>query len=115
MGLNGANSVNDCRPNHRLCRSHEIDSLCRKHGVERLFLFGSATQGTSLAEVRDLDFLVQVQQMPPVEYAHSYFSFAESLETLFQTPVDLVETKAIDNPYFLSTAEASKVPLYELG
>lgn len=53
--------------------------------------------------------------MPPVEYAHSYFSFAESLETLFQTPVDLVETKAIDNPYFLSTVEASKVPLYELG
>ena len=51
----------------------------------------------------------------PLNTPNLYFSFAESLETLFQTPVDLVETKAIDNSYFLSTAEASKVPLYELG
>jgi predicted nucleotidyltransferase len=93
----------------------EIESLCKKHGVERLFLFGSATQGITLSEVRDLDFLVQFRAMPPVEYAHSYFGFAEELEALFQRPVDLVELKAIDNPYFLASVESSKVPLYELS
>jgi predicted nucleotidyltransferase len=91
----------------------EIESLCRKHGVERLFLFGSATQGVTLAEVRDLDFLVQFRAMPPVEYAQSYFSFAEQLENLFRTPVDLVENRAIDNPYLLVAIEETKVPLYE--
>jgi predicted nucleotidyltransferase len=96
-------------------QKNEIESLCRKHGVERLFLFGSATQGVTLAEVRDLDFLVQFRAMPPIEYAHSFFGFAEGLETLFQRPVDLVELKAIDNPYFLATVEKSKVPLYELS
>jgi hypothetical protein len=75
-----------------------IEAFGKKYGVVSLFLFGSATRGTTLAEVRDLDFLVQFQVMPPGQYAHSYFSFAEDLETLFNTRVDLVESRAIDNP-----------------
>ena len=48
-------------------------------------------------------------------FGTSIFSFNFSKCLPLNTLVDLVETKAIDNPYFLSTAEASKVPLYGLG
>ena len=48
-------------------------------------------------------------------FGTSIFSFNFSKCLPLNTPVDLVETKAIDNPYFLSTVEASQVPLYEFG
>ena len=50
--------------------------------------------------------------MPPVEYAQNYFLLIERLEELFHSPIDLVETEAIDNPYFKEAVEESKVPLY---
>jgi predicted nucleotidyltransferase len=62
-----------------------IEALDKKYGVVSLFLFGSAARHATLTEVRDFDFLVQFQAMPPVEYAHSYFGFAEELEALFNT------------------------------
>lgn len=98
-----------------LDQKKEIASLCRAHGVKRLFIFGSATRGRTLAEVRDLDFLVEFKPMPPVDYAHNYFRLMEQLEQLFQAPVDLVESEVMENPYFKEAVDESKVPLYELS
>ena len=55
----------------------EIASLCEALRVEQLHLFGSAAQESTLAEVRDLDFLVQFKPMPPAEYAQNYFLLIE--------------------------------------
>jgi predicted nucleotidyltransferase len=93
----------------------DIATLCRELGVKRLYVFGSATRGASLAEVEDLDFLVQFEPMPPVAYAHNYFRLAEELEKLFHAPVDLVEIETLDNPYFKEAVDESKVPIYELS
>ena len=90
----------------------EIASLCEALGVEQLYLFGSAAQESTLAEVRDLDFLVQFKPMPPAEYAQNYFLLLERLEELFNSPIDLVEAEVIDNPYFKEAVEESKVSLY---
>ncbi|HUS85441.1 MAG TPA: nucleotidyltransferase domain-containing protein [Anaerolineales bacterium] len=98
-----------------LNQKNTIATLCRNMGVERLFVFGSATHGSTLADVRDLDFLVQFKPMPPVQHAHNYFRLAEQLEELFQAPIDLVEIEAIDNPYFKEAVDESKVSVYELS
>jgi predicted nucleotidyltransferase len=92
-----------------------ITALCRELGVERLFLFGSATRSATLAEVGDLDFLVRFKPMPPAEYAHNYFRLAEELEDLLGAPIDLVELDAIDNPYFKEAVDETKVPVYEIA
>ena len=92
--------------------NREVASLCEALGVERLYLFGSATQESTLAEVRDLDFLVQFKPMPPVEYAQNYFRLMEELAELFQAPVYLVERQAIENPYLKEAVEETKVSLY---
>jgi predicted nucleotidyltransferase len=92
-----------------------IATLCRGLGVERLLLFGSATRGTSLSEVGDLDFLVRFKPMPPAEYAHRYFELMEKLEDMFRTPIDLVEIDQIRNPYFKEAVDETKVPVYEIA
>ncbi|MGD0726784.1 MAG: nucleotidyltransferase domain-containing protein [Spirochaetia bacterium] len=91
-----------------------VAALCRDLGVERLFLFGSATRGTTVANVGDLDFAVQFRAMPPVEYAHNYFRLLEQLEALFKAPVDLVELDSIKNPYFKEEVDETKVAVYEI-
>jgi predicted nucleotidyltransferase len=53
--------------------------------------------------------------MPAAQSATSYFSLAAQLEGLLQTPVDLVELEAADNPYFKEAVGESRLPVYELS
>ena len=73
------------------------------------------SRGSTLADVRDLDFLVRFRPMPPVEYAHNYFRLAEQIEALFEAPVDLVELDSIRNPHFKEAVDETKVPAYEIA
>ena len=90
----------------------QIADLCRKHGVERLELFGSAVTGRFEAEHSDLDFLVEFRPMAPAEHGAAYLALWEDLETLFGRPVDLVELPAVENPYFLRVIARSRTLLY---
>ena len=75
--------------------------------MRRLELFGSATNGRFDATSSDLDFLVEFQPLGPVDRADAYFGLLAALQDLFQRDVDLVETEAINNPYFRKTATSS--------
>jgi hypothetical protein len=63
-------------------------------------------------ETSDLDFLVHFQDMSPGEHAEAYFGLLEDLQDLFQQPVDLVEVKAIANPYFLESINRTRKVVY---
>lgn len=93
-------------------RRDELEALCRRFGVRRLELFGSAAAGTYRAGESDMDFLVEFGPLPTGGYADAYFGLLESLETLFGPPVDLVVASAIKNPYFREAVERSKALLY---
>ena len=43
---------------------------------------------------------------------HQYFDFLEALEQLFGCPVDLVERRAMKNPYFIKAVNATRKTLY---
>ena len=90
----------------------ELERLCRRHGVRRLELFGSAASGHERAGESDLDFLVEFEPLGGGAYADAYFGMLESLEALFVRPVDLVVASAIKNPYFRQEADRTKVLLY---
>jgi predicted nucleotidyltransferase len=90
----------------------QLAELCRRHRVQQLELFGSATGQQFDPDSSDFDFLVQFQPMPPVEHGDSYWRLLEDLEKLLGRPVDLVELAPIRNPYFLQGIEASRVVLY---
>jgi len=92
-------------------RRDEIERLCRRYGVQRLELFGSAAVGAFRSEESDLDFLVELEAAGP-GYADRFFGLLEGLEELFGGPVDLVVASAIKNPFFQQSVERSRAMLY---
>ena len=89
----------------------ELQALCRRLGVRRLDLFGSAAMGYHSA-TGDLDFLVDLGDLPPGEYAEAYFGLREALERMFSKPVDLVTTASLRNPFFKQRLEQTRSLLY---
>lgn len=89
-----------------------ILELCREFGVKRLELFGSATNSSFDSTRSDIDLLVEFEPSKPAEHADRYFGLLAALREIFGRQVDLVELKAVRNPYFKENIEASKVTLY---
>lgn len=95
-----------------------LDALCRRFGVRRLDLFGSAAVGPFDAARSDIDLLVEFEPMPPGGYASAYFDLRDALEALFQRNVDLVTEPALKNPYLRRRIESQKrtvFPLHDNG
>jgi predicted nucleotidyltransferase len=78
----------------------QLREFCEQYGVVRLDLFGSAVRDDFNEEHSDPDFLVTFDEPPKMGYADRYFGLLEDLQKLFNRKVDLVEEKAIKNPYF---------------
>lgn len=90
----------------------DLETLCRRFGVRRLELFGSAARNLLQEGSRDLDFLVEFERPLRPGYTDRYFGLLEGLEALFGRPVDLVIDSAIKNPYFRESVDETKTVLY---
>lgn len=90
----------------------ELEDLCRKYRVKRLELFGSAARGMFDPDRSDLDFLVEFLPDSPMGAFRQYIDFLLDLRALFGCHVDLVETSAMDNPYFVQSATKHRKLLY---
>jgi predicted nucleotidyltransferase len=74
-----------------------LATLCRRYGVTRLEVFGSAARALDFdPETSDFDFLVEFDQRIDLPSLEQLLGFAEALETLLGRPVDLVERKAVE-------------------
>lgn len=92
--------------------SEQLSNLCAIYGVKRLELFGSASRSDFDSKKSDLDFLVEFEASHSTGAFDRYFGLKENLERLFERPVDLIEIKAIKNPYFRQSVERDKVLVY---
>jgi len=88
-----------------------ITDLCLKYKVAKLFVFGSVLTNR-LKGNSDVDLVVDFQNIDLYEYADNYFDFKDSLENLFGRNVDLLEDKAIKNPYLRQSIDSSKQLIY---
>ncbi len=91
----------------------QIDAICRRRGVKRLGLFGSAARDDFDPVRSDLDFTVEYLDMPLGLRPRSYFGLIEDLQQLFSRRVDLVDRNAVSNPYLREAIERDEVTLYE--
>jgi len=89
-----------------------IGDLCRRYHVARLEAFGSGARGDFNPRSSDLDFLVEFEPLSPAEHAKAYFSLLAELQDLFGRDIDLVEARAIRNPYFQQAVDRERVELY---
>jgi len=88
--------------------------LCRRFGVRRLELFGSANTSDFNPDRSDLDFLVEF----PAGYDFGpwlsrLLELEENLENLFGRPVNLIMTSALKNPWFRHEARKTREPIYD--
>lgn len=94
-------------------KTGKLADLCGRFHVLRLELFGSAAiEGAFNPDVSDIDFIVEFKPCSPEEHCDRYFGLLEELERLYGRHVDLVELRAMKNPYFIKEANESRVMIY---
>jgi hypothetical protein len=91
--------------------SKEIRNLCKTHKVKSLYAFGSVLTEKFNPD-SDVDLIVDFQQIDVLDYGDNYYNLKFSLEDIFKRNVDLLEEKAIRNPYFLKTLNQNKKLIY---
>lgn len=100
--------MNPLIENHR----SSITDLCRRYGVLRLDLFGSAAGPGFDPRHSDVDFMVEFTDRRPEGAADRYFGLQEDLQRVLGRPVDLVMRNAVSNPYFQRSVERHQLNLY---
>jgi len=89
-----------------------LADICRRFGVLKLDVFGSAAGEDFDPERSDLDFLVEFGDVPGGDRFSAYFGLKRALEQLFRRRVDLVEAGAPRNPYFIRRLNESRRPVF---
>lgn len=89
----------------------DIRILCNKYKVKSLYAFGSVLTDNYNRE-SDIDFLVDFDGVDLKLYADNYFNLKFSLESILKRPIDLIEEKAIKNPYFKQVVNSQRKLVY---
>ncbi len=87
----------------------ELAKLCRRHGIRRLALFGSAARG-ELRSDSDVDVLVEF--VPGRRVGLRFITIQDELSVLIGRPVDL-NTPGFLSRHFRDRVLGESVPLYE--
>ncbi|WP_277011992.1 nucleotidyltransferase family protein [Capnocytophaga granulosa] len=88
-----------------------IRSLCERYRVKTLYVFGSVLT-PNFDTYSDIDLLVDFLDQDALQYASNYFQFKFELEKLFNRKIDLLEERALKNPYFIENINQKKQLLY---
>lgn len=89
-----------------------LAEICRRHGVRRLELFGSAADGRFDPARSDLDFIVEFRDDAPRGGFLAFFDLKEALESLFGRDVDLMSAAPIRNPYLRAEVNRQRRPVF---
>lgn len=91
---------------------NDIKRLCHQYKVSKLYAFGSILTDR-FNKNSDVDFIVDFQSLDVLQYADNYYDLKFSLENVLHRPVDLLEEKAIRNPYFQQVVNDKRQLVYE--
>lgn len=93
-------------------RSAAIEQECRRHGVARLHVFGSALREDFRPGESDIDLLVEFVPMHPHQLVDAYFGLLEAMRETLGVKVDLVMADAVKNRYIAADIDRTKQVLY---
>ena len=88
-----------------------INALCKAHKVKSLYAFGSILTD-KFNDQSDIDLIVDFRDVQLLDYADNYFDLKFSLEDTVKRSVDVLEKKAIKNPYFKKAVEKDMQLIY---
>ncbi|MGD9631033.1 MAG: nucleotidyltransferase family protein [Pyrinomonadaceae bacterium] len=88
---------------------NDIDALCQELSLARLDLIGSAAR-EDFDETSDVDVLVTFDGKESL--FDRYSRLKERLQAIFEREADVIEERAIRNPYFRASIERDRVNIY---
>ena len=88
----------------------KIIEICRKLKVKRLDLVGSASRKDFNPKHSDIDLLVEFEGSDHL--FDRYFQLKADLEQGLGRHVDLIQNKAVKNPYVRKALEKDRMPIY---
>src|SRR5438874_10482669 len=94
-------------------RRQAIAELCRRYGVTRLDLFGSAASSQFDLQSSDFDFIVRFADSESPGIARRFFGLAEDLQRLLERPIDLLTDQPFRNPYFARAVAETRQTIHE--
>jgi len=93
-------------------RRSEIAEICRRFGVRRLTLFGSAARLADFEPERsDVDFLVAFEPAASPSLGE-FLALRDALAAAVGRPVDLVVEGSVRNPFIRAGIEQSAETVY---
>ena len=90
-----------------------IIDLCRQHKVKTLAVFGSILTD-KFNDQSDIDLLVNfdTKEVESWDYVTNYFDFRDSLESLLNRKIDLIEEGGLRNKYLIANINRTKQMIY---
>ncbi|QNI69477.1 nucleotidyltransferase family protein [Cyanobium sp. NS01] len=90
----------------------EIAAVCKRYGIERLFVFGSALREDFRPGESDIDLLVEFGPLEITKRFHAYLDAREAFRNIFQSDVDLVMQGAVKNKVIAGEIDRTKQLVY---
>ena len=90
----------------------KLTELCEQFSVKRLYAFGSVITNRFDPEQSDLDFIVELERLPPLARGEKLIALWEALENLFARKIDLI-SKQPKNPYLKANIDKTKQLIYD--
>jgi len=91
----------------------EIRTLCKKHKVKELYIFGSRGKGGHPTKDSDFDLMVEIDEPNPVDRGQLLLSLYDKFERLFNQKIDLITPGSIKNPIFEEYVGTCKQLIYD--
>lgn len=95
-------------------KREEIAALCRRFGVRRLELFGSAARGDIDSETSDFDFFYESDGSND-QLLRRFVGLGDALEALLGRPVDFLSEQRRTNAYPWASIDRDRVVIYGAG
>jgi uncharacterized protein len=99
--------------NYILKYKTQITALCKKFKVKKLYAFGSAVSDKFNQQTSDVDLIVELDKMEPLEKGELLMNLWDEFENLFKRKVDLLTDQPIQNKYLSKNIDKTKVLIYE--
>ena len=94
-------------------RLSDFINLCQSHEVKYIYAFGSSVTDKFDYKKSDIDLIVEINDIDPIEKGEKLISIWDKFEKFFQRKVDLLTDKPIKNPYLRNSIESTKILIYD--
>ena len=95
-------------------KQKEIAAICRRYGVARLEVFGSAARATDFdPEQSDADFLVGYPRPLQSGFLERWLQLNDELQGALGCKVDLLLSDSIKNPYLKMAIDEDREVVFE--